>query len=168
MRALAHLTYALRQTIPTPVSNPDASPNLSPSPAPHPSLSPHPDTTQSCIPGVGLPGGVYLCGNGFDSCQWISPSQTRKCVSYDVDNLGPPALIGPDFGGWCKMFKNENCEEDAGLRIAIHEGDQPSEDATSGVHSSMGTISCPGIGLENVPTDMKSFQCFPLGMSDPR
>lgn len=113
------------------------------------------DATQ-CTPAIGSPGGVYFCGGNTDSCQWLAPSETKVCVPYNVIELGPPLLIGPDYGGACRLYTSESCEEDSAVVFAQEVGDVA---VRKGVP---GSFVCPGIEGRDVPVEIRSFRCWAM------
>lgn len=69
-----------------------------------------PLTTAVPSAGPGLPGAVYVCPNaGFagPNCAWIPP--TTECHIN-----GGLKSIGPDQGGYCRLFKDQTCGGQAG------------------------------------------------------
>jgi hypothetical protein len=68
-----------------------------------------------CPPGLGLPGGFYMCrGTNFDPandyCTWVHPSLTASCYQFPGDRHHRPWSIGPDPGGYCTLFFGKNCD----------------------------------------------------------
>ncbi|KAJ4299853.1 hypothetical protein N0V90_005099 [Kalmusia sp. IMI 367209] len=61
---------------------------------------PAPDPSK-CNNTVGMKGAVYIC-QGFD-CGWYSPPKSPEQL---------PTLIGPDFGGHCHVYSDEECRDE--------------------------------------------------------
>ncbi|KAF1966731.1 hypothetical protein BU23DRAFT_573805 [Bimuria novae-zelandiae CBS 107.79] len=138
MRALAYLSHTLSLRSNTT--------------APPPPLS-------KCTPNTGAPGGVYICTSTSPlSCQWIPPSYAQNCIAYDASVMGPPTLLGPDYGGTCRLYGQSDCDEKFRLYVTVDVGEEASERAFSG------TVLCPGVEGKDIPGGMRAFRCFVGGM----
>lgn len=115
--------------------------------------SSHTPNSTTCAPTIGIPGGVYLC-SGDATCRWIPPGEAAACISYDIDALGPPVLIGPDHGGYCRMYSREDCDDDWVMSIA---GDVVDK---AGDKTLADAVICPGIGGKDVPEGMRALRCW--------
>jgi hypothetical protein len=69
-----------------------------------------------CSEGNGLPGGVYMCPlDSFLSsttykCQWWPPNPYFCHDLAEDGKAGFATSIGPDPGGYCLFYMEENCE----------------------------------------------------------
>jgi hypothetical protein len=77
--------------------------------------------SELCAPGIGKPGGVYMCTDpdfkGY--CKWVEPADAWKNCHDFTRPTGIWRSIQPTYQGYCVFYAGLKCTSGKVLRINI-------------------------------------------------